>query len=171
MRHAYKILVISSLFATGTILAQGSNPLVLTLDQALIRSVTKDGVTTEQVTPNPKTVKPGDVLRQVITVRNTGVRSLSNVVVRLPVPKGTVYLKPEVGSKTTGIDVKPEYSINEGATYGPAPLKKTIQVLENGRRIEREVEVKPEEYTNVRWTIAHVEIGKPLNVGFRVQVK
>ncbi len=149
-------------------LAQNASPLVLTLGQSLIQIVQIDGKAAEKRTPNYTSVRPGDLLAQTVTARNTSTRTLVNVAVKLPVPDGMVYAAPD-GPVLAG--VRSEYSIDGGKTYAPAPLKKKVTVTENGKAVTREVEVKPNEYDAVRWTIATLPAGTEKTLGFRVQVK
>ncbi|MDB5046245.1 MAG: hypothetical protein JWQ08_2295 [Deinococcus sp.] len=170
MRSYSPLVLLTGTLLASVALAQAASPLTLTLAQALVKAVTVDGKTTEQLSASPKTVRPGDVLSQLVTARNTGAKALTNVTVRLPVPKGTTYLKPETAMDTALSNAKAEYSVDGGKTYAAAPLKKTITVLENGKSVKKEVEVKPAEYTNVRWILPRIKSGKDLKVGFRVQV-
>ncbi|WP_019587388.1 DUF11 domain-containing protein [Deinococcus apachensis] len=149
-------------------LAQGSSPLTLSLSQALVQAVTVAGKTTEKRVPNYVKVRPSDVLAQTITARNVSARPLTNVAVRLPVPAGMVYIAAD-GPAPEG--VRTEYSIDGGKTFAPAPLKRRVTVTENGRAVTKEVEVKPNEYQAVRWTIAALPAGTEKTLGFRAQVK
>lgn len=165
-RPVLSLIAVGSLL-TGIAAAQASSPLTLTLAQALVQTVTLAGKSTERLTPDPKNVRPGDVLNQVVTARNTGTKALGGVVVRLPVPRGTTYLKP---APLNAAVVKTEFSADGGKTYASAPLKRRVSVTENGETVTREVVVKPSEYTNVRWTLAQLPKGESVQVGFRVQV-
>ncbi|MBX8463751.1 MULTISPECIES: hypothetical protein [unclassified Deinococcus] len=151
----------------GTALAQGAAPLKLDLSMSLVRSVKVDGKVTEQFSPSPKNVQPGDLISQVVNVRNTGGKVLKNVPVTLPVPKNTVYMAPEKDMSVA----RTEYSIDGGKTFAAAPLKKKVTVTENGKTVTREVEVKPNEYTAVRWTISEISANQTLKLGYRVQVR
>ena len=151
----------------GTALAQGAAPLNLDLSMSLVRSVKVDGKVTEQLSPSPKNVQPGDLISQVVNVRNTGGKVLKNVPVTLPVPKNTVYMAPEKDMSVA----RTEYSIDGGKTFAAAPLKKKVTVTENGKTVTREVEVKPNEYTAVRWTISEISANQTLKLGYRVQVR
>lgn len=156
------------LVLSGVALAQGTSPLSLLYDQVLVQSVTRDGKTAEKRTPAFTKVRPGDVLAQTVTARNVGRVALPNLRVQLPVPANMVYLAPD-GPTPEG--VRTEYSIDGGKTFAPAPLKKTVTVTENGKAVTREVEVKPNEYQAVRWTIGTLGAGTEKTLGFRVQVK
>ncbi|UQN10160.1 hypothetical protein [Deinococcus sp. QL22] len=169
MRSYSLLVLLTGALLSSVALAQVAIPLTLTLAQALVRTVMVDGKATEQLVANPKGVGPGDVLSQFITARNTSGKALTNVMVRLPVPKGTTYLKPETAMNMAET-AKAEYSIDGGKTYAAAPLKKTITVMENGKSLKKEVEVKPAEYTNVLWILPRIESGKEQKVGFRIQV-
>ena len=151
----------------GSALAQSASPISLNLVMSLVKNVTVAGKVTEQVVPSPKSVFPGDVISQTVTVRNNTGKAIQNVPVKLPVPKSTMYLTPEKGMNVSGA----EYSIDGGQTFAPAPLKKTVTVVENGKNVRREVEVKPSEYTAVRWIVGELAAGQSLKLGYRVQVK
>ena len=155
------------LSAAGVAAAQTASPVSLSLVMSLVSSVKVNGKDTEQLTPNPRNVLPGAVISQVVTVRNTGGKPVRQVPVTLPVPKNTRYLTAEKG--TDGL--RAEYSIDGGKTFAPAPLKRKVTVTENGRAITREVEVKPSEYTSVRWVIPELGANDTLKLGYRVQVK
>lgn len=152
----------------GLALAQSASPLVLNLTQSLIQTVQEGGKATEKRTPSYTKVRPGDLLAQTVTARNVSSRTLANVAVRLPVPAGHVYVATD-GPTPAG--VRTEYSIDGGKTFAPAPLKKKMTVTENGKAVTREVEVKPNEYRAVRWTITALPAGTEKTLGFRVQVK
>lgn len=152
----------------GIAAAQGSSPLNIDLSQLLIRVIRVDGKATEQRVPDVVKVRPGDVLAQVVTARNTSGRTLQHVAVKLPVPPSTLYLTPDGPVPN---NVRTEYSIDGGKTFAPAPLMKRVPVTENGQTVLREVEVQPQEYQAVRWTIAALPAGTAQQLGFRVQVK
>ncbi|GHF40681.1 hypothetical protein HNQ07_001573 [Deinococcus metalli] len=160
-----RILVLALL--SGGALAQGAEPLTLNLVMSLVRNVTVDGKVTEQTVENPGSVFPGDVLRQVVTVRNNTGRAIQNVPVRLPVPRSTTYLAAEQGVNVA----RTEYSVDGGKTFAPAPLMKTVTVTENGKSVRRQVEVKPSEYTAVRWVLSALPAGHSVKLGYRVQVR
>ena len=44
-------------------------------------------------------------------------------------------------------------------------------MTENGKSVQKEVEVKPSEYTAVRWIVSEVSPGATLKLGYRIQVK
>ena len=165
--HTAAVLVLLS----GSVLAQAAapskaGPLSLTLSQALVKSVTENGKSSEKLLPAPKAVLPGAVLEQAITATNTVEKDLGNVVVNLPVPNGMTYLSafaPAAATQTL-------FSFDGGLTFGAAPLMKTIAVTENGQLVQKRVEVKPSEYTNVRWVLPTLAAGEALKLGFRVRV-
>lgn len=150
-----------------TVSSQTASPLSLNLVMSVVKSVTVDGKATEQFLPSPKTVLPGDVISQVVTVRNTSSKVMKNLPVKLPVPKNTAYLAPEKDLNVA----RTEYSIDGGKTFAAAPLKKTITVTENGKTVQKEVEVKPNEYNAVRWIISEINPGQSMKFGYRVLVK
>lgn len=163
-------LVLMTLLVSGALAqnnAAANAPISLNLVMSLVKTVTVDGKATEQFLPNPQSVQPGDVLSQVVTVQNTSNKVVKGQDVRLPVPKNTVYLAPETGMNIA----RAEYSIDGGKTFASAPLKKTVTVTENGKSVQKEVEVKPSEYTSVRWIVGELSPGQSLKLGYRIKVK
>ena len=136
------------------------------LSQALVKTTTVNGKSVEKLLPGPDTVLPGAVLEQAVTATNTLSKSMGNLSVNLRVPQGTTYLVSASGQG----DINVLFSADQGKTYAAAPLMKTITVTENGKSVQKAVEVKPEEYTNVRWVVAQLNAGESLKLGFRVKV-
>lgn len=165
--HTPTLLATVLLCGAAQAAAQGGEALSLKLSMLLVKTVKVDGKVTEQLLPNSGSVNPGDVISQVVSVRNTSAKAMRDLPVQLPVPKNTVYLAPEKGLDST----KTQYSIDGGKTFAAAPLKKTITVTENGKSVQKEVEVKPGEYTAVRWIVAELAPGKSLELGYRIQVR
>ena len=158
-------LALPLLLLAGMALAQQVNLLSLSLQQSLVQAA--NGKAQERLVSSPKSVLPGDVLSQVVTAQNRGERTLKDVHVSLPVPKGTQYISPE-----STLNVYPvQFSIDGGKTFAPAPLKRKVTVNENGKATVKEVVVKPSEYNAVRWIIPEVAAGKSQRVGFRVKVQ
>jgi hypothetical protein len=121
---------------------------------------------------NPLAVKPGDVLEWRLVAENRSQGDLRQVVLVIPIPKETHYLEGsarplQVGTAT----LLPEFSFDGGKTFGRPPLKKRVRVVENGKEVEKEVEVKPEEYTHARWVIPLLPKGSKVTVSLRTAVR
>ncbi|WP_309570883.1 hypothetical protein [Deinococcus sp.] len=159
--------VLLTTLGASPVLAQATNPVVLNLTLFAVGSEKVNGKVTEKLTANPGNVLPGDVLSQVVTVRNTGTRAVMNLPVTLPVPRNTVYLAPETGLAVA----RTEYSIDGGKTFAAAPLMKAVTVTENGKTVTKQVEVKPNEYTSVRWFLTELGANGFMKLGYRIQVK
>ncbi len=114
-------------------------------------------------------VKPRDVLEYRLEAENTTNTPQREVVLTLPIPKETAYLE---GTATVlsfkGTRIQPTFSYDGGRTFGLPPLKRKVKVVEGGKEVEKEVEVKPEEYTHVRWTIP--ELGPKEKVTLKARV-
>ena len=144
--------------------AQAAVKVTLTQDQ--IKSSTVDGKTVESVIASPKTVLPGDVLREEVTVVNVSGKVVKSPVISVPVPKGTVY----AGSATpSGERWNTQYSVDLGKSYAATPMK-TVTVTENGKSVTRQVAAPVTEYTNVRWVIMQLAADESLKLSFRVRV-
>ena len=137
----------------------------VTLSQDQIKTATVDGKAVDTVVASPKTVLPGDILREEVTVVNVSGKLVRSPVISVPVPKGTVY----AGSATPGNDRwNTLYSI-DGKSYAATPMK-TVTVTENGKSVTKQVAAAPTEYTNVRWLINQLGADETLKLSFRVRV-
>lgn len=161
---------LATLFMTtlviGTAAAQASKYLTVDLALNTVKTVMENGKPVERLTPARSSL-PGDLLSQVVTVKNIHTQDLKNVRVPVNVPANTVYVTAEPALDA----VRAEYSIDGGKTFAPAPLKRKVTVTENGKTVTREVEVKASEYQAVRYTIPALNAGQTLKFGFRVKVK
>jgi hypothetical protein len=164
-RTALAALLISTALAQNTALAQKTAPLKLVLTQALVQITVRGAKSTEKLLPQPAGVVPGAVLEQAVTAINTLDKPLGNVTVNLPVPAGTRYLAALGNAGVTTV-----FSFDQGKTFGAAPLYRTVTVTENGKAVQKQLEVSPAEYTNVRWTVPQFAAQGSLKLGFRVRV-
>lgn len=157
---------ILALVVTMAAAQQTAAPAVkVTLTQDQIKTATVDGKAVETVVASPKTVLPGDVLREEVTVVNVSGKPVKSPIISVPVPKGTVY----AGSATPGNDRwNTLYSI-DGKAYSATPMK-TVSVTENGKSVSKQVAASPSEYTNVRWLIGQLGADETLKLSFRVRV-
>ena len=138
----------------------------VTLTQDQIKTATVDGKAVDTVLANPKTVLPGDILREEVTVANVSGKPVKSPVISVPVPKGTVF----AGSATPGNDRwNTLYSIDNGKNYAATPMK-TVTVTENGKSVTKQVAAATTEYTNVRWLIGQLGADETLKLSFRVRV-
>lgn len=121
---------------------------------------------------NPVAVKPGDVLEWRLVAENRAQGALRQVALVIPIPKETAYLDGSAKPLSlNGSTIRPEFSFDGGRTFGVPPLKKRVRVVENGKEVEKEVEVKPEEYTHVRWLIPELPKGGKVQVSLRTMVR
>lgn len=171
-----KRILLSTLLLTTAALAQTANVaqtasvkngVKFTLAQDLIKRSVVGGKTVEEVVKSPKTVIPGDILSEEVTLQNVSGKALSQVLVGIPVPKGTEFS----GNVTPDSDRwKVQYSTDSGKTYSPNPMK-TVTVTENGKSVTKQVPAPTNTYTNVRWTVTNLKVDETLKLGFRVKVK
>lgn len=147
-------LLWSLLFVLTTFaVAQANKDVKLELKAFRVVTVQDSGKTIEKLEA-ALDVKPGQVVEYQVTATNTTDRALSSVGVVIPIPRDTRYqaLSAQPLKLGNGL-VAPEFSFTDKNTFGKAPLKRKVRVTENGQELEKEVEVKPEEYTFVRWTV------------------
>lgn len=107
-----------------------------------------------------------------LVAENRSQNPLRQVALVIPIPKETYYLEGTAKPLSlNGVTIRPEFSFDGGRTFGFPPLKKRIRVVENGKEVEKEVEVKPEEYTHVRWLVPEVPKGGKVVVSLRTRVR
>ncbi|MCD0166204.1 MULTISPECIES: hypothetical protein [unclassified Deinococcus] len=143
------------------------SPLTLTAANLVVTQETRDGKKVEVLTDASKTqVVPGSVLSLTQTFKNVSKGALSSIVLNMKVDPATTFQRATctVGGITT------QYS-TDGKTFAAAPLMKTVTVTENGKTVQKKVEVKPSEYTAVRWNIARLTAGQEGTCAIRVTVK
>ncbi|WP_291430115.1 hypothetical protein [Deinococcus sp.] len=157
------LLITTASAQTGT----SQQNVTFTLQQDLIKSAVTDGKGTETVIENPKTVLPGDVLREQLTLVNVSGRKLTQLLVNVPVPKGTEFAQLSTANANRW---KAQYSPDGGKTFSAAPTR-TVTVTENGQSVTRKVPVPTTEYTNVRWIVTDINPDETLKFAFRVKVK
>lgn len=110
-------------------------------------------------------ISSGDVVIYTISYVNTGNEAATNAVLDDPIPKGTVY----INGSAFGGDADVTFSIDGGKTF-KKPSLLTYEITLPGGKVEKKV-ASPEQYTNIRWTIAKVPEGGKGQVGFKVKVK
>jgi hypothetical protein len=116
--------------------------------------------------------KPGEVLEYRLEASNASDRELRQLELIIPIPKSTAYQNQSAQPLTLGnTAIQPEFSFDGGAKYAVPPLKKKVKVTENGKEIEREVEVKPEEYTHARWVLPVLSPKQKQQLKLRVAVR
>lgn len=138
-----------------------------TLAQDLIKQRVVNGSTVEEVISSPKTVLPGDLLREEVSLANISGKNLTKTTISVPVPKATEF----IGNVTPNTERwTAQYSVDGGKNYSASP-QRTVTVTENGKSIIKQVAAPLNSYTNVRWTVATIKLGETLKLSFRVKVK
>lgn len=150
----------------GVAAAQSAPPVKFSLDQDLIRTVQKDGKTTEERVNAPSSVLPGAVLIEEVTAQNVSGKALSKLKIGLPIPQGTQFLGSATPSSERWTTQFTAVCAGKALDYAEAPLKCTETV--DGKSVTREV--KSSEYTNVRWLLTALKPDETLKLSFRVKV-
>jgi len=157
---SFFVLLLPIILLTSITYAQKADKLSLKTEGYLITVVVdeKTGEKKEVAKPLPKKVYPGDVIEYRIVATNTSDGDLKNIFIKVPVPKGTVY----VAGSATG---EPEFSIDGGKTFSKVPK---YTVVENGKKVEKVA--PPEMYTFVRWKIDRLAPGESREFRYRVMI-
>jgi hypothetical protein len=162
-------------------LAFARDPLVIEARTYRVVQAQQDGKTVERL-EEALGVKPGEVLEFQYEVSNTTIDPLRGVVVTVDLikigglsqdgSKALAYLPATASVLKLGeLTLTPEFSYDGGRTYGKAPLRRKVKQLEGGKEVEKEVEVRPEEYTHVRWVIPQLAANSRLLLKLRVVVR
>lgn len=111
-----------------------------------------------------KGVQPGEEIIYTLSYTNSGTEAAKDVLISDPIPEGTAYIP---GSASEAGDLT--FSIDKGKTF-KKPTLLTYEIRDGSGKAQKKV-AAPEEYTDIRWTIASVPAGGKGSVSFRVKVK
>lgn len=157
-------------FALAVAAAQ---PLWLELTSFRVLQVTNAAGERLEVFERAATAAPGETLEWRLAATNRSDQALEDVVLVIPVPPGTRYLAGSAQPLDLGegVEVRPEFSFDGGTQFARPPLYKKVVVVTDGVEQEREVEVKPEAYTHVRWVLPVLNAGQTVTVRLRTVVR
>ncbi|MBL8520267.1 MAG: hypothetical protein JNK75_06300 [Betaproteobacteria bacterium] len=125
--------------------AGSSNPLEITLSRSKV--VIENG---KEVSKKADVAKPGDVIEDLATYRNTSGSALKDFVPMLPVPPNTELI---LGSVNPG-NAK---ASTDGRTFSDMPLRRKVRQA-NGVELEQLVPLS--EYRYLRWYPGEIGAGK-----------
>ena len=110
-----------------------------------------------------KSSEPGETLIYTLNYKNTGKEEATNAIIDDPIPKNTIYVQDSARGANSDIT----FSIDGGKSF-KKPLMLSYEIKGKSGEIRQ---AKPEEYTNIRWTISKVPPGGSGYVEFRIKVK
>lgn len=93
MKRHMPTLLVTLLCGVVGAFAQGNESISLRLSMLAVKTIRVDGKSTEQLVPSSGSVDPGDVISQVVSVKNATARTVRDLPVQLPVP-GTPCIWP-----------------------------------------------------------------------------
>jgi len=138
------------------IAAAPAGPIQLTSNVMVEKTAMVDG-RQQTVLKAPDTVVPGDNLLFQTNYRNTGAKAADHFVVTNPVPANVAY----AGESTAGA----EMSVDGGKHYGPLSTLRVTTANGQSRP------ARPEDVTNLRWTLATIAPGTQGTLKYRGMVK
>ena len=127
-------------------------------------SVVENGLTVVKRVP-ADTVESGQTIFYTLTVANSGDEKATNVVLNNPLPDGTAY----AGNSAFGQGAAILFSVDGGKQFD-APSRLTVTVKKADGSLEKQV-ASPDQYTDIRWTLAEVPPDKSLTLGYQASVK
>ena len=111
-----------------------------------------------------KGVHPGEEIVYTLSYRNSGTEAAKDVIISDPIPAGTAFIP---GSASEVGDLS--FSIDNGKSY-KKPTLLTYEMKGSDGKVQKKV-ATPEDYTDIRWTIATIAAGGKGSVNFKVKVK
>ncbi|MCX7783964.1 MAG: hypothetical protein N2318_10035 [Meiothermus sp.] len=152
-------------------LAQSRNEIRLDLKAFRVLSVQEQGRTVEKLEA-ALDAKPGQLIEYQLNAQNTTDNPLRQVALIIPIPASTAYQALSAQPLQLGETlVTAEFSFDGGRSYGKLPLKRKVRVVENGKEVEKEVEVKPEEFTHARWVLPQMGAKQTVLLKLRTVVR
>ena len=116
--------------------------------------------------------RPGELIEYQLNAQNITDNPLRQVVLVIPIPTSTAYVDQSAQPFRLGETlVTAEFSFDGGRTYGKLPLMRKVKVIENGKEVEKEVEVKPEEFTHARWVLPQLGAKQTVLLRLRAAVR
>ncbi len=120
-------------------------------------------------------VAPGDIVEWQLVATNSANKTVRDVVLLLPIPAGTSYIAGTASSLRISkagspMIVVPEFSYDNGRTFGRPPLLKSVQVTLKKIKVNRLVKVDPVEYTHARWVLPILTPNSTIKVSLRTKV-
>lgn len=149
------VLVMPSALAQKTPPARAEEPLQISLVRTKI--VTENG---KEVSQSASTAKPGDVLEETATYKNTSKAALGKVEATLPVPPNTELVMASLKPANAKASV-------DGKVFSDLPLKRKLRQA-NGVEVEQAVPLA--EYRYLRWFPGSLAAGQSLSFSARFKV-
>jgi uncharacterized repeat protein (TIGR01451 family) len=152
-------------------LAQPRNEVRLDLKAFRVLSVRQGGRTVERLEA-ALDARPGQLIEYQLNAQNTTDNTLRQVALIIPIPTSTTYQALSAQPLRLGETlVVAEFSFDGGRSFGKLPRMRKIRVVENGKEVEKEVEVKPEEFTHARWVLPQMSARQTVLLKLRTVVR
>ena len=152
-------------------LTQAQAPLTLNLERFLVTQEEQEGKVIDVLSEAFES-QPGQIIQETLTASNVSSDLLKQIGLVIPVPEGTSYLAQTANPLSlTNQIIIPEFSFDGGNNFAQPPLMKSVKLIEDGKEVEKEVEVLPEEYTHVRWLVPTLDSKEQISVSFRAMVR
>lgn len=152
-------------------MAQSRNDIRLDLKAFRVLSVQEANRITEKLEA-ALDVRPGQLIEYQLNAQNTTDNTLRQVALIIPIPSSTAYQALSAQPLRLGETlVTAEFSFDGGRTYGKLPLIRKVKVVENGKEVEKEIEVKPEEFTHARWVLPQMSAKQAVLLKLRTVVR
>ncbi len=163
-RSAATILFSLALLALSSLPAWAKPKIEVTISASRDIVETVNGASVMKSVPAQSAVS-GDTLTFAVTYRNAGTDVATNAVINNPISTGMSY----IDNSSFGPEAEVTFSIDGGKSFKKASYL-TYEVKLPGGATEKHT-ARPEEYTDIRWTIRSVPAGGSGKLTYKVKVK
>ncbi len=155
----FLIFITVCLFLPNSALAKPQIAIDMVSEKEIVELI--DGKEVKRIVPTTE-VEPGQVLIFTLKYSNKGDEAATNVMIKNPIPKDTVYLVDSASGKA------PTFSIDGGKSFKKPSLLTYELKTNDGKTIQKAA--SPDQYTDIRWVIPEVIPGGTGKVSFQVKV-
>ena len=155
----FLVFITVCLFLPNSALAKPQIEIQTITEKEVIEKI--DGQEVKRLVPAEE-IEPGQVLIFTLKYANKGDEKATNVVIKNPIPKDTLYV---VGSATGDT---PTFSIDGGKSFKRPSLLTYKIDTPNGKTVQKIA--SSEQYTDIRWVISKVPPGTTGKVSFQVKI-
>jgi uncharacterized repeat protein (TIGR01451 family) len=135
--------------------------------QIIASKVVVESINGTEVSKNVpvQVAESGDTLTFTVTYKNSGNETATNAVINNPISDGMSYIDNSVTGQNSDIS----FSIDGGKNF-KKPSYLTYEVKLPGGGSEKHT-ARPEEYTDIRWTLKSVPVGSSGTLSYKTKVK
>ncbi len=153
------------------LVAFAKDALRLDLKAFRVISTTENGKVAEKL-ETALDAKPGQVIEYQLEAANTSGFVLKGVALIIPIPATTAYRAGSaVTLKLQDAVIAPQFSFDGGKVFSYPPIMRKVKIKKDGVEAEHNIEVKPDEFTHVRWVLTEMPVKDIVKLKLRTTVR